>query len=822
MEKDILKKSGIIAVILTIILMGFWFGFSKMSLGIDYNPTTWGNYNLKKDSVVDSEIIILVGTSGAKIVFGTTTGAWVGTPTDSTLATIGLNTGTGKMEVKHAGTGSSAAISTLTTEYLDSTFIKIVGGTGSANTFDNPMFTGNGTLSATLNANGVEITPAEVSNLDNVTGNIQGQLTNITGDIANHIHNGSGTAQISHNDITGTGTNSHATIDTFISSKGQASGIASLDANSLVVQNPANLTGTPTANKIVQALASGKIDDGWISDSFAPGTPTFTSITGVPSDNQYFREISGTATIPIRDGNGNLHLQGIIVGSETVTDLNPTRIWFHGTITEMTGTQTIPLWYTLKETKIFSSGLHSDPNVLLYVPADAGGSSTSLLDKSSYMAAIAAEGNAVSSSAYSKFGGASLYVKDNTDTARIVSHSRYDLGTDTELYISAFIKMDSIAANQVICSRGTNTGGNNGWVFYYSGGGGNGLAFNNYAGGVLNINVLQGDVSGWSAGTEYHVALRRFTAGGYQLTRNGSVVATGTNTTPLTNLGDVQLGNSWFGISLKGYLDDLYVEKNTNGTSTVPTAAKAGTTTTYHLAYSSYYIPANGTTSILTIKDNGTASAAQIIIGSTTASASTTEGIKLEVAGKVYAQSYLTPSQETLKTVYLDEGATDYLKELKNLRIGEWSWKGTPINRMDAEERAKENYIKSKKEQWIQANQSNYVENVFEPGTGSVAKLDAAKMNKDYKIHIELEWAALLEQEDLIHKMENKMAAERNPERHISAFAGDPTTPAIMQSQSKQELDLGNQIGWVIKVMQAQQREIDNLKAILKSMDTKF
>jgi len=47
----------------------------------------------------------------------------------------------------------------------------------------------------------------------------------------------------SHNQLTGTGTNSHATIDTFISSKGQVSGLASLDASGNLAQSAGTATG---------------------------------------------------------------------------------------------------------------------------------------------------------------------------------------------------------------------------------------------------------------------------------------------------------------------------------------------------------------------------------------------------------------------------------------------------------------------------------------------------------------------------------------------------------------------------------------------------
>lgn len=50
--------------------------------------------------------------------------------------------------------------------------------------------------------------------------------------------------------------------------KAAASGIASLDGSSLVVQNPANATATPTASKIPIADGSGLLN-GWISEAIA-------------------------------------------------------------------------------------------------------------------------------------------------------------------------------------------------------------------------------------------------------------------------------------------------------------------------------------------------------------------------------------------------------------------------------------------------------------------------------------------------------------------------------------------------------------------------
>jgi hypothetical protein len=58
--------------------------------------------------------------------------------------------------------------------------------------------------------------------------------------------------------------------------KGAASGYASLDASSLVVQNPANATATPTASKIPIADTGGKLADGWLSSNVTLGGNSFT------------------------------------------------------------------------------------------------------------------------------------------------------------------------------------------------------------------------------------------------------------------------------------------------------------------------------------------------------------------------------------------------------------------------------------------------------------------------------------------------------------------------------------------------------------------
>lgn len=79
-----------------------------------------------------------------------------------------------------------------------------------------------------------------------------------------HNHDGGDGGQVDHTKLSNIGTNTHTQIDTFIGTKAQASGLASLDGSSKVVQDPANATATPTASKIPIADGSGKLD-GWVT-----------------------------------------------------------------------------------------------------------------------------------------------------------------------------------------------------------------------------------------------------------------------------------------------------------------------------------------------------------------------------------------------------------------------------------------------------------------------------------------------------------------------------------------------------------------------------
>jgi hypothetical protein len=74
---------------------------------------------------------------------------------------------------------------------------------------------------------------------------------------------------------------------------------ATLDSDSLVVQNPANATATPAASKIVVAGEDGKIAEGWLP-AIAGGSTFWTSVPGSPTrvaDTQFSIADVGNANL---------------------------------------------------------------------------------------------------------------------------------------------------------------------------------------------------------------------------------------------------------------------------------------------------------------------------------------------------------------------------------------------------------------------------------------------------------------------------------------------------------------------------------------------
>jgi len=89
-----------------------------------------------------------------------------------------------------------------------------------------------------------------------------------------------------------------------LSRKAAASGYASLDAGTLVVQNPTNATATPTASKIPIADGSGKLAAGW--GGSASTLATLNSSTKVVQDPASATGTPTASSIPISGAGGRL------------------------------------------------------------------------------------------------------------------------------------------------------------------------------------------------------------------------------------------------------------------------------------------------------------------------------------------------------------------------------------------------------------------------------------------------------------------------------------------------------------------------------------
>ena len=113
-----------------------------------------------------------------------------------------------------------------------------------------------------------------------------------------------------------------------LTQKGAASGVASLNSSSKVVQNPANATATPTASKIPIADGSGKLD-AWVTGGTGSQFMTYTATTTAVGQVLYMKA-DGTAALAKADVVGTMYAIGF--GTEIKT-AQPCIIQFSGPIT---------------------------------------------------------------------------------------------------------------------------------------------------------------------------------------------------------------------------------------------------------------------------------------------------------------------------------------------------------------------------------------------------------------------------------------------------------------------------------------------------------
>lgn len=529
---------------------------------------------------------------------------------------------------------------------------------------------------------------------------------------SSHTHNGSDSTRIAHGDLTGTGTNSHPTIDTFIASKGQANGLASLDANSKVVQDPASGTSTPGLNKIIMSDGTGKISDAWLSNTITKlGTPTTDSISEgstnkyytdervnaaigstsvsahndvnfptTPGNNQVLMYNSGTgqwqnntSTASINwgaiGGNPNDQIDTLVSqaeaegGTNTVSKM-PSALRLKQAVAQHQGTNTpnlleVYIGTTTPKTgvKIAGSRLSGQGGIdaysVLMLHADNPGTST-FTDSAITPKTITANGN-VTGTTTVKLGTGSAYFDGTGDYLSVADSD--DWALTSTFTIDLWARFSNTNQHQIAGQRVTN---NDMWNFYYSGGN---LYFQQNVASSTNINLSVA----WtpSLSTWYHIALvdnggtHTFYIDG---TQQGSAQY---DADTIANIAAaLTIGESGAISGMAGCYDELRVSKGIarwTGNFTPPTTA---------------YDPSGGKDTITFTDVTGDGGAdLSVIIGSTTS----TTGRNFELASgqTSLADSWDTRCDPNLKEVVSEDPllADQAYERLKLTEIKKWKFK---------------------------------------------------------------------------------------------------------------------------------------------------
>lgn len=805
-----LKKSLIIATGITLTLFGIILYIG--TLYGQYNPGTGTQYppkNLGQGSRDFGYFFHEVGTAATYTeYFGTQSVTGSGTAgriagTSSALPHIEYNYVGGTPTFNFVG-------GTLQNEGVDVTvssdltgYIAVTGGTGTGNVLTNTTLDGTGTISANVSlsgnitANSLEITPTELSYINNASSEIQAQITTATGSITNHTHTGSdGTAQIAHDSVTGTGTNSHTTIDAFITSKAQSSGLASLDANSLVVENPASGTTTSTASSIPISDGSGKIADDWLN----------STVTLLGQNIELGTETTGT-TDNVSEGSTNLYYQdsrvNAAVGSLTFNTLADVVItspaenhkisysggnWVNATdtaIVDWSGITGIPtengsvsttsgagyipvagsdgkLDYGWSKDVLRLPGTTTSPEAgaygQLYVQSSSSSSSsgsgdaytklllrmnnpgtTTFVDSSASAFTITVNGNAIGTSS-AKYGSGAGYFDGTGDYITTIDHVDLEpLAAD--FTVEAWVKTTTGANGQTPFAKPSGAAGSMATYSVYVDGG-NYLLYMSSNGTSWDV-VSGGNMGACTANVWTHLAISR-QGSNIRYFKDGTQMGT---TTSAATLHDAPYGvwiggtrdNSGFVNPWTGYVDEFCFTKDSSRYNTNFIPSFYGNKNTQYSA--KYDDPINGNT-VFEILTPGTATteASYIYCNATT----TVFGLGTNTAITGTSTAYSGWFDGAVRATAFNVASSEKIKDnLKKIKI---------VDTAEAENTAKSGYVNSNKPAWIAANEVNYTY----VGTDSASYVDTAAMNTAYDNYIETEWASDLNQPVYIKNVEKE------------------------------------------------------------------
>jgi len=203
--------------------------------------------------------------------------------------------------------------------------------------------------------------------------------------------------------------------------------------------------------------------------------------------------------------------------------------------------------------------VEADPffnNVSLLLHGDGTNGSTTIVDSSPSPKTVTAFGDAQISTAQSKFGGASIAFDGTGDYLTVPANNGFVFGTN-DFTIEGWILPTQIDTRNIIVSSFPNaTSGN--WILCLENGKLAWYLFPNTTFNFTWTSTTTFPLNQWS-----HFALTR-ESNNWRLFYNGIIENTATQTTPVGNLNQLEIGRynaSPTNLLFNGYIDDLRITK---------------------------------------------------------------------------------------------------------------------------------------------------------------------------------------------------------------------------------------------------------------------
>lgn len=800
MKKQLLKKlvlnenwgSGILAIAVTFILLGFWFGFPKACLGA-YNEKDLTWQFLAEDSEAFKTIVIEVGTDKvARIVVGTSSMTRTGTSSYPWQPRIQYDGATGQWSFKNADGTTTTAFGTVTAEYvavqIGSTAANYVlqnNGSSTGQLATNPTLAGSTTIGtgSTIVAGGAPFGGQKVGYLADVTDYIQVQI--------NGKQNSIGQTPLG------------SAIGSVTAALGSQSVNALKDMN--IIMNEGDFL---------------KIVDGQVVAGSSSTSVAYSAIIGKPTDNGTFSVKAAAGKIPVAGDNGSLdyswHIGDVIRLIGTTTAQN-------------SGSDTI-IYTQISPNKGSTVGTQT----ALLLKFNNPGSST-FIDEGDLGFAVSTLGNAIGTNTSGILGTGGLGVYAGVNDYVSISHNNiFNLSTN-KLTLGFRVRLDAITSTPTrLISKFQDS--SNQWGIQYNGN--DTLRVIALQAGGAAYNLLFSVPFTPATGTTYVIEYDRngmlqsdhhlFIDGSPQNTTLISGAWNGafdTNTGALTIGGDNRNDPSnW--VNVKGMMDNVYLINGVvwhTGTYTVSNL-EGDMISTYN--QNIYKIVAPDNRVLMSFVDTGTYTSAgsttAYIPGSTTVfnsqsrlSTSTVYAVHLN-GGALSNLGYYTLCFDDTKVI-TDADKTSlkqkYLEPFYGMQVKESFARKDNIPWLDAANMAKEQYKQEKFNAWGIANIDKY----YISGSGTTRLFQAELFKKDYENYIEEAWAFDLLQNDYIQDAKDEQDMDKT-KRMLRPSLSDPSTPAIMKAGDGSGLSLDNSIAASILAIQDLNEKLGSATAEISSL----